>query len=128
MIETLSNYFIIIIPLFIYLITLGMKAAIGKNLHEITYAHTALEIPVDLLFISVALTVTFITKANSNIVPGISLLFMLLFISLLSVLIWKYSTKHLINDRLKLCFLLAFINYNITIWPLIYIININVNL
>lgn len=125
MIETLSTYFIIIIPLFIFLITLGMKATIGKNLHEITYANTALEVPIDLLFISVALTVTYITKATNHIVPGISILFILLFIALVSVLIWKYSSKHLINDRLLLCFFLAFINYNITIWPLIYIININ---
>lgn len=125
MIETLSTYFIIIIPLSIFLITLGMKATIGKSLHEITYAHTALEVPIDLLFISVALTVTYITKANDNIVPGIALLFILLLIALISVLIWKYSSKHLINDRLLLCLFLAFINYNITIWPLIYIININ---
>lgn len=125
MIETLSTYFIIIIPLFIFLITLGMKATIGKNLHEITYANTALEVPIDLLFISVALTVTYITKTTNNIVHGISILFILLFIALVSVLIWKYSSKHLINDRLLLCFFLAFINYNITIWPLIYIININ---
>ena len=111
--------------MFIFLITIGMKATIGKNLHEITYAHTALEVPVDLLFISVALTVTYITKSNNNIVPGISLLFMLLFISLVSIIIWKYSSKHLNKENLFYCLLLAFFNYNLTIWPLIYVISIN---
>ncbi|PXX98847.1 hypothetical protein DF185_15845 [Marinifilum breve] len=102
-----------------------MKMYTGKDLHDITYAQTALEIPVDLLFISVTLTITFLTKEASNITPGIILLLTEILLAFFTVIIWRYSVEKLINNNLIPCGLLGLLNYNLSIWPLIYIIYLN---
>jgi len=125
MIEFIAKYAIVLIPLIIFLITIGMKMSIGKALHEITWGHTILEIPIDLLFISLALTITYVSKNQSALIPGVVLMLGELFFSFVSVLLWRYSAKCLLNEKLIRCAIIGFINYNITIWTLIYIINLN---
>lgn len=125
MLETITNYSIILIPTFVFFITIGMKIYVGKDLHEVAYAQTFLQLPVDILFISVALTITFLTKNVENTVPGLVILLMQLFISFLVVIIWRYSAKNLLNENLVVCGLLGILNYNLTLWPLAFVINLN---
>lgn len=124
--EFLAKYSIVLIPVLIFLITMGMKVAIGKDLHEITFGFVILEIPVNILFISIALTITFISKNEDKASAGITLMMIQLFLAFISVVIWKFSAKYLSDEKLFPCALLGLLNYNLTVWPLFYIINLNV--
>lgn len=102
-----------------------MKVYVGKDLHEVSIMQTILQIPVDILFISVALTITYLSVHNEHMQAGIIILLAHLVISFFSVICWRYSAKHLIDQKLFYCGILGFVNYNLTIWPLIWVININ---
>lgn len=127
MIETITTYSIVLIPLFVFFLTTGMKIYVGKDLHEISYAETFLQVPVDILFISVALTITYLTKSSEHTLPGVIILLAHLMISFFSVVVWRYSAKNLIKENLIYSGILGFLNYNLTIWPLIYVITLNLN-
>ncbi len=102
-----------------------MKMFTGKDIHDITYGQAFLEIPIDLLFISVTLTITFLTKSSGNVPLGVILLLFEILLALFTVIIWRHSVEKLINNNLVSCGALGILNYIISGISLTGIIYLN---
>lgn len=116
MAEFLLTYFPVLIPLVILLIKSGLKHSVGKHVDEISYVDLLLDLPVDLLFVSIALNVSYIFKAGADLKIGIGMILAQFLLSIIVILVWRYASiafKEQENIKKTLC--LGFTNFVITV-------------
>lgn len=95
--------FAIVIPLLVLFIKTWMKHTIGQKVDEISYFDFLLDLPIDLLFISISMNITYLLKANlinssENIKWGLLMLIIHIAVALLSIFIWRFA-KVLFKER-----------------------------
>ncbi|MBI5019943.1 MAG: hypothetical protein HZB59_00750 [Ignavibacteriales bacterium] len=92
MIDFLLNYFPVLIPIIILLIKSGLKHSIGKHVDEISYVDFLLDLPIDLLFVSIALNVSYIFKAGADLKVGFGMILFQFLVSIIVILVWRYAS------------------------------------
>lgn len=114
--ETLVKYFVVLMPLIILGIKGLLKHSVGKKLNEITYGNLILELPIDILFISISFNIIYFSKSDAIIKLATIYICCQIFIAIIAVILWRHAVAEF-EKKENLCaaFKFGIINFILTI-------------
>ena len=105
------DYIEIALPLALLFLAFLLKLLIDRSADRPMLGAAILELPVDIIFLSISLIVAFTISNPSNIKEGLFSFVVYIIISIFVVFLWRRSVSAFESNQYILCPILAGINY-----------------
>ena len=109
------KYSVWILPLLIIVLSLLLKMFVNRTTSAPQFLAGVLELPIDIVFLSMSLTVAYSISKVENVALGTSWLVLCFVIAIVSVVFWRMSLRFFEDNKSIHCIFLATLNYLVSV-------------